>query len=135
MKMVLLSSSHTITHTLLQIIIILSLGVLSLSLRAQQITQPAQIAWGRYFDDTTAGSNFGREALETGSTIIATAFILLDARGVIPFIQLQLAKQYPIQMVMHLLQATIPYAIPIIGFVILGDLLLKNMLTVPLSIR
>ncbi|HYV95685.1 MAG TPA: T9SS type A sorting domain-containing protein [Chitinophagales bacterium] len=58
--------SSILTHTLpfLQVIIVLSLAAVTYHpSKAQSITQPPQIAWGRYFDDVQPGFNWAEEDL------------------------------------------------------------------------
>jgi hypothetical protein len=52
---------HTSTHYLSIIIFFCLTASLCLPGKSQNITQPAQIAWGRYFEDTAPGSHFDKE--------------------------------------------------------------------------
>src|ERR1051325_9437166 len=62
MKNFVLSSIHNVTNSHLTIIVFFSITTACCRpCRAQIISQPAQIAWGRYFDDTVPGSHFDKE--------------------------------------------------------------------------
>src|SRR5690349_9429006 len=61
MKTPLLFTTQQTAYACLPIIIFLTLITYSPVSEAQVITQVPQIVWGRYFDDTVAGSHFDKE--------------------------------------------------------------------------